>query len=318
MTLRAWREAAQVQKASESLEKATEDEKKGTLPPSRGFPQICTCRVFLTECDVTCCDLLRPAATCNPSLDPATWAAAQATRLTLLAKTKQAEQQKLRSEGDAAHEAAKSEKAAIEALLAEEGLGRKLEQIAASSGMEDSLLTALPTSMLKPPAERGSFDAMVRRCAGMLMVVAQLQEGLLKRVATLELEIQQGAPAANERRLRVEEATQELEVPLFMLPALVPATMWQAAKVHQEKMSEVYLGMQNALKACQDAKKAAEKEAVALAVASPLGQSFQTFNWGCFEKLRDLSVEKPKAAPDAAKDAEIAAPSETAVATAGA
>ena len=64
-------------------------------------------------------------------------------------------------------------------------------------------MTALPTSLLKKPAERGSFDAMV---------VAQLQEGLGKRLAQLNETIQTGAPAAANRLAAVEQAKKDLEM----------------------------------------------------------------------------------------------------------
>ena len=64
-------------------------------------------------------------------------------------------------------------------------------------------MTALPTSLLKKPADRGSFDAMV---------VAQLQEGLGKRLAQLNETIQTGAPAAQQRLAAVEQAKKDLDV----------------------------------------------------------------------------------------------------------
>lgn len=64
-------------------------------------------------------------------------------------------------------------------------------------------MTALPTSILKKPADRGSFDAMV---------VAQLQEGLGKRLAQLNETIQTGAPAAAHRLASVDQAKKDLEM----------------------------------------------------------------------------------------------------------
>ena len=65
------------------------------------------------------------------------------------------------------------------------------------------MIQALPTSILKKPADRGSFDAMV---------VAQLQEGLGKRVSQLSDTIASGEPAAAARLAAVEQAKKELEV----------------------------------------------------------------------------------------------------------
>ena len=64
-------------------------------------------------------------------------------------------------------------------------------------------MTALPTSILKKPGDRGSFDAMV---------VAQLQEGLGRRLSQLSDTIAGGEPAAAARLAAVEQAKKELEV----------------------------------------------------------------------------------------------------------
>ena len=53
----------------------------------------------------------------------------------------------------------------------------KLEAVAERVGIEQALMKAVETSILKLPKERGSFDAMV---------LAQLQEGLQKRLNDLE------------------------------------------------------------------------------------------------------------------------------------
>ena len=65
------------------------------------------------------------------------------------------------------------------------------------------MIQALPTSILKKPADRGSFDAMV---------VAQWEEGLGKRVCQLSDTIASGEPAAAARVAAVEQAKKELEV----------------------------------------------------------------------------------------------------------
>jgi len=240
---------------------------------------------------------------------------AEATRCALAQKTTLTQREKLQTEGDAAYEAAKKHKAALEAALQEEfrALGdgsvegdeaksqyKKLESLAKTSGLENTLLAALPTSILKPPSQRGSFDAMV---------VAQLQEGLTTKCTQLAAEITEAQPAAMERAKAVHEAKENLE----------------AAKVHQEKTAEHYRETQNVLKSCQEAKKEAEQKVtdaeptlqsaqqVLADVESELEQ-YQIYNWSCFEQLRDHSTE-----PQAPKEpAEVAAPTEAAVATAGA
>ncbi|CAK9036767.1 Uncharacterized protein SCF082_LOCUS21863 [Durusdinium trenchii] len=78
----------------------------------------------------------------------------------------------------------------------------KLETLAKQIGFEASLLTALPTSILKEPASRGSFDAMV---------VAQLGEGLTKRLSTLQEHLQASEPEATAAEQAVETAKKELQ-----------------------------------------------------------------------------------------------------------
>jgi len=247
---------------------------------------------------------------------------AEATGAARAAQTKLSELEKLRSEGDAAHDAAKKEKAQIEAALTEEfrvlrdgtdgdeakAHYKKLEQVAKSSGMENSLLRVLPNSILKPPSKRGSFEAMV---------VVKLEEGLTKRCTALAEQIQQGEPAAAERQAAVEGAMKELE----------------AAKVHEEKTAEMYRETQTALKACQDAKKEADQKVEeaeptlqsakkVLQEASVELENYQNYNWTCFEDLKDHRLTEPEAAASEAseaKDVATAEPlTEAAVATAGA
>lgn len=93
-----------------------------------------------------------------------------------------------------------------------------LAALAERIGFEASLLKALPTSILRPPAERGSFDAMV---------VTELAEGLARRVAALTGLVEQGAGAAAERLSGVEEAREA----------------WEAKKLRQQVGAKGYVAV---------------------------------------------------------------------------
>lgn len=218
---------------------------------------------------------------------------AEVTRTVLTCKSTLADKEKERCEGDAAHEAAKEEKLVIEQALAEEfrvlrdgevegedakAHYKKLEALAGKIGFEASLMTALPTSILKKPADRGSFDAMV---------VAQLQEGLGKRLAQLNETIQTGAPASAERLASVEKAKKDLEM----------------AKLKQQEVADLYLSAKQVQKDCQGAKKAADTKVKQsepdLKAAKKIQQeaenrleNYKTKNWSSFETLRDRTCTK--------------------------
>lgn len=79
-------------------------------------------------------------------------------------------------------------------------------------------MKALPTSILRPPTERGSFDAMV---------VTELAEGLARRVAALTGLVEQGAGAAKERLSGVEEVREA----------------WEAKKLRQQVGAKGYVAV---------------------------------------------------------------------------
>ncbi|CAK9030822.1 unnamed protein product [Durusdinium trenchii] len=187
-----------------------------------------------------------------------------------------------------AREKALEEKAQVEAVLAEEfrllcdgevqgqeaqAHYGKLESLAKQVGFEASLLTALPTSILKEPASRGSFDAMV---------VAQLAEGLGKRLSALKEELLASEPGATAAAQAVETAQKELQV----------------AFEQQQVEAEKYKAAQELRASAETAKSQAHAEAAehepllrqavqARLEAETEVESFKNYNWACFEKLRD-------------------------------
>ncbi|CAK9026495.1 unnamed protein product [Durusdinium trenchii] len=204
---------------------------------------------------------LAQALACRPSLSASSWLALQATtrrRLSFAAVL--AEEFRLLCDGE------------VQGQEAQAHYG-KLESLAKQIGFEASLLTALPTSILKEPASRGSFDAMV---------VAQLAEGLGKRLSALKEELLASEPGATAAAQAVETAQKELQV----------------AFEQQQVEAEKYKAAQELRASAETAKSQAHAEAAehepllrqavqARLEAETEVESFKNYNWACFEKLRD-------------------------------
>eukprot|EP00435_Cladocopium_sp_Y103_P009220 s2911_g2.t1 len=244
---------------------------------------------------------------------------AEVTRTVLTCKSTLADKEKERCEGDAAHEAAKEEKLVIEQALAEEfrvlrdgevegedakAHYKKLEALAGKIGFEASLMTALPTSILKKPADRGSFDAMV--------------EGLGKRLAQLNETIQTGAPASAERLASVEKAKKDLEMAKLKQQDEEMGKKWSTFYRSmgwwiflgdiedfraETEVADLYLSAKQVQKDCQGAKKAADTKVKQsepdLKAAKKIQQeaenrleNYKTKNWSSFETLRDRTCTK--------------------------
>eukprot|EP00438_Fugacium_kawagutii_P024932 Skav213189 [mRNA] locus=scaffold2826:64326:75722:+ [translate_table: standard] len=220
---------------------------------------------------------------------------AEVTQTVLACKSALAEKEKERVEGDAAHEAAKEEKSVIEQALAEEFRLLRDGEVEGDDA-KASLMTALPTSILKKPADRGSFDAMV---------VAQLQEGLQKRLAQLTETIQNGEPAAAARLAAVDQAKKDLETAKLKQ---------QDSDKKRQEVADLYLAAKQLQKDCQGTKKGADakvKQAEPdLTAAKKIQQAggsavqdaemrlekYKQHNWASFESLRDHAASKEVAA----------------------
>eukprot|EP00434_Breviolum_minutum_P016691 symbB.v1.2.014715.t1/scaffold1080.1/size139481/11 len=138
------------------------------------------------------------------------------------------------------------------------------------------------------------------------MVVAQLQEGLGRRLSQLSDTIAGGEPAAAARLAAVEQAKKELEV----------------AKGKQQDFADQYRAAKEAQKDAQGAKKNAETKVKQtepdLKAAKKIQQdakasleNYQNYNWGSFEMLRD-HTSKPKSVEAAQVQLEEAAAIEAA------
>lgn len=240
---------------------------------------------------------------------------AGATEAAKAAKDLLAEKEKDQREGDAAYEKAKVEKEALEKALTEEfrllrdGDGepeqkkaqwQKLEGLASNIGLEESLIISLPTCMVKKPSERGSFDAMV---------VAQLEDGIVARIAKLTEDIEAGEPAAAARQAAIDAAAQASETTKQTQTSA--AEEYTAATALQQQRQQEHASALEAIANYEPnyaaAKKALEEKQGQLA-------DFQSHNLACFESLRDRATMMPKTTPTEADVSQMARELEVAAA----
>jgi len=225
---------------------------------------------------------------------------AESTKETMEATAALVQIETAQKDADAQHQQAKEDKEAIEAALTmdfrllrdgeadAEQAKQHYDKLAALVGklqLDSSLLTALPTCMMKKPSERGSFDAMV---------VATLEEGLKSKVAKLAESIEAGEPEAAARRQAAESASQALEAAKNTQQELANSlNTTTELKQEREKDKQAALTAlskhEPEVKAASQAKIQKEEQL----------QSFTDWNHACFKLLRDA-----KAAP--AQKAKIA------------
>lgn len=151
--------------------------------------------------------------------------------------------------------------------------------------LDQSLVSAMPSSCSKKPEERGPFDQMV---------VTQLEELLVQKVAAFVAQLEAAGPQAEERRLTAEAAQKNAD---------------EAKERQQQAASEVFSAQasQREQSAALDAAKAAVQnfeptlraatEAIEQAKASL--EEFRSCNLVCFETARDAKTEVA-ATPEAA------------------
>ena len=228
---------------------------------------------------------------------------ADSTKTVLACKAALGDKERLQKEGDAAFEAAKAEKAALEEALSQdfrllrdgevegEVAGthyKKLEGLVSNIGLETSLMTALPTCMIKKPADRGSFDAMV---------VAQLQDKLSTRISDLAEIIQSGQPSAAARQEAVDTARQDLD----------------AAKQAQQEAAEGLKAATDLRQECESQKATAalnvEQHEPELSAAKKTmvekemeRDAFQGYNFACFKNLQKRRTDTKTTQMSAARE----------------
>eukprot|EP00930_Biecheleria_cincta_P016783 TRINITY_DN13536_c0_g1_i2.p1 TRINITY_DN13536_c0_g1~~TRINITY_DN13536_c0_g1_i2.p1 ORF type:complete len:412 (-),score=133.37 TRINITY_DN13536_c0_g1_i2:250-1419(-) len=225
---------------------------------------------------------------------------AEATKATMDAKAALAQIETEQKDAEAQHRQAKEDKEAIEAALTvdfrilrdgevdADQAKQHYEKLAALVGklkLDSSLLTALPTCMMKKPSERGSFDAMV---------VTTLEEGLKDEVAKLAESIEAGEPEAAARRQAAESANHALEAAKKTQQELADLLNTNTElKQEREKDKQAALAALSShepeVKAASQAK--VEKEAQL--------QSFKDWNHACFKLLRDAQAAPAQTAKTA-------------------
>eukprot|EP00930_Biecheleria_cincta_P057725 TRINITY_DN43608_c0_g1_i1.p1 TRINITY_DN43608_c0_g1~~TRINITY_DN43608_c0_g1_i1.p1 ORF type:complete len:393 (-),score=137.11 TRINITY_DN43608_c0_g1_i1:92-1270(-) len=219
---------------------------------------------------------------------------AEATKTMMDAKALHSQKETEQKDGDAAHERAKQEKQEAEDLSqdfrvlrdgeAEEAEAKihyqKLTKILGRLGLEESMLQAIPTCMVKKPSARGAFDAMV---------VTQLEEALTKKVQQLAEEVAAGEPSATARAAAVTEAHDT----------------FHAAKQAQQQVAEA-LSAANGLqeqrrKDLEAARATLAEHAPSVKVATDAKakkeeqlQSFRDYNFACFQEARDKEAPGSK------------------------
>jgi len=218
---------------------------------------------------------------------------AEAAKTVIDSKTNLVEKEKDQQTGDAAYGAAVAEMEDVEAVLAQDfrllrdGVGEgeaydtsKILSLSTKLGLEDSLLTALPSVISKKPSERGSFDAMV---------VAQLEEGLRNKVSKLNEIVTTGAPAAEAREAATAEAKGAVDA-AKQAQQLAADELTEANNAQKQRAREA-----ETVKASLVAQGPAVKDAAALKTEKEEQlQRFVEWNLASFEMLRDRETLAPK------------------------
>jgi len=218
---------------------------------------------------------------------------ADAAKTVIDSKTNLVEKEKDQQTGDAAYGAAVAEMEDVEAVLAQDfrllrdGVGEgeaydtsKILSLSTKLGLEDSLLTALPSVISKKPSERGSFDAMV---------VAQLEEGLRNKVSKLNEIVTTGAPAAEAREAATAEAKGAVDASK-QAQQLAADELTEANNAQKQRAREA-----ETVKASLVAQGPAVKDAAALKTEKDEQlQRFVEWNLASFEMLRDRETLAPK------------------------
>jgi len=222
---------------------------------------------------------------------------AESTKEVMDAKDALAQLEAAQKDADAQHQQFREDKETIEATIATdfqvlrdgeadaEQAKQHYEKLAALVGkltLDASLLTALPTCMVKKPSERGSFDAMV---------VATLEEGLKGKVAKLTESIEEGEPDAAARLQAAEAANQALEAKKQAQQELANA-LNTASELKEQRAKDKQAAtavLSNYEPEVQAASQAKIQKKTQL-------QGFKDWNHACFTLLRDGPAGPAKAA----------------------
>lgn len=233
--------------------------------------------------------------------------ASQAMVATKAAATDAKEAQKA---GDVTHQEALEEQQGVEAILKDnlvalkegnweaakaQGCIEGLMPLAKRLKLDPSLISAMPSSLIKAPSERGPFD---------LMVIQQLEEILHAKAKSLAEQIQADGPAVQERAAAVDVAQHAAE----------------EAKQRQQQAASAVFEAQAVVKDLQAAldETKATKESFAPKFREAAGvrdrkmkelEVFETVSLVSFEKLKDRTTSEMSGAADKTKSEEAPTPS---------
>lgn len=140
-------------------------------------------------------------------------------------------------------------------------------------GLDESLMSALPSTCRKPATERGSFDAMV---------LEQLGTRMREQAAVLAKAVEEATPAAQERASAVEAAQAELGKADAAEKSA--AEDLSAARVSHRAAAEGATATKERLEAFEPeyAKATQERDEKVEAL-----ENFRLYNITCFDMLRD-------------------------------
>jgi chromosome segregation ATPase len=163
-------------------------------------------------------------------------------------------------------------------------------------GLDESMMSALPTALLKEPSARGPFDTMV---------LTQVDKDVSKRIAAYDATLKEAEPARAERVAKLERA--EAELARAKTAQLESARAFQEARQVEEKLViDVGSAKQSVTEVGKDMRrlqKEAEKAARAL-------ESFHNGPWSAFCQLRDRTAPPPPPSTAEKEDGEALAETE--------
>merc|ERR1712039_940731 len=173
-----------------------------------------------------------------------------------------------------------------------------LELVIKGVNLDDSLASALPSTCLKQPSDRGAFDTMV---------LDQLDKSLKDKVTELTRMLEEGAAAKGQRAAAVEAAQSDLTAALAS--EKTSGEELAVAEGHQKEASAAVASAKNAVDSHEPeltkANQAFESTQAEL-------DNFETYNMGCLNTLRGTAKEKVATPPEEAPDQKASAPPEEA------
>lgn len=155
--------------------------------------------------------------------------------------------------------------------------------------IDDSLLSALPASCMKPKDQRGAFD---------LVVVEELGKAFSTKIAQLNSVLEGEVPAAKERDLKVQDAESDLEAKKAAVQQIT-AALEVAQKAVQDAAQQAVHAAKAASGAVTDVQKEMKVcDAFKLQLSEFEASPLATFN--ALKKPQEVPVDKVEAAEEVA------------------